>query len=272
MSTMQSADFAAALARAQEWWRGAWQLFRRDATLWLGMAAIYIVVALALKLIPFLGDLVLVLLTPLPLAGSLLAARELVDAPPAPAPAASLAAQTGHYLRRPAAALGRATRNGELMLRLVLACILTLGLVMVASIVEYLLTGGSLVSGLAGARYTDAALKPVAIVGALVTVVVYAALVMALHFLVPLVTLGGREAMTALAESFALWRREARALAIFIAPFLLPLVLIAMAFGASATRWLGYLLVLTLGTVAIALFVAGSYSAYRALVPRGGAH
>jgi hypothetical protein len=258
------------LALAAGWWRGGLALVRRDAALWTGMAAICVVAALLLKRVPLFGVLVLVLLAPVPIAGALLAARRLAAEPHSPPSVpANLPGRLTHYLLRPAAMLLHGTRDTDQMLRLTLACIVTLGLFLAVVIPEALITGGSVITGFAGTRYVNAPLQPLALVGVAAVVGLYALLVMALHFFVPLVVLGAREPMAAVAESFMLWRRHAAALALYCAPFLVPVVLIAAAFATSATHWLGYLLVLTLGTTALALFVAGTFVAYQALAPVG---
>ena len=54
----------------------AWAQFRRQPLPWLAMATVYVAIAGALQIIPFIGYLVMVLLTPLVLAGALLTANE----------------------------------------------------------------------------------------------------------------------------------------------------------------------------------------------------
>ena len=54
----------------------AWAQFRRQPLPWLAMATVYVALAGALQIIPFIGYLVMVLLTPLMLAGALLTAHE----------------------------------------------------------------------------------------------------------------------------------------------------------------------------------------------------
>lgn len=54
----------------------AWAQFRRQPLPWLAMATVYVALAGALQIIPFIGYLVMVLLTPLMLAGAALTAHE----------------------------------------------------------------------------------------------------------------------------------------------------------------------------------------------------
>jgi hypothetical protein len=252
---------------AMSWWRGALAIVRRDAALWVGMAALYLLAAILLKRIPFLGNLVLVLLTPIPFASALLVARRARNGEAPGARAGGVGVALDRWLLRPLGALTRSLRGTDEVLRLIFACIVVLGLVMLLGIVEYLLTGGSLVSGFSGARYADAPLRPVALGAAAVVIALYVLVAMALLFLVHGVVFHSREPMAALAESFRLCRRHAWPLAIFVAPFLAVSALIAAAFGSSATHWLGYLLVFTLGVAALPLFVAGTLLAHQALAP-----
>lgn len=249
---------------AASWIRDAWAQVQKDLPLWVGMAVLYFAFAIALKRIPFLGNLVLILLTPLPFAGALLAARDTLTARKVRIPEKPLA-RIEFFAGRPLAAMGRALQDTDQVLRLMLACILTLGVAMVVGMIEYLLTGGSLVSGLAGARYVDAPLRPRALIGGAVVIVFYALLVMALHFLVARIVFHKRDAVSAITESFNLWRHNARRLVLFTAPFLLPVIVISLAFSTSATHWLGYLLLFTLGAVALPVFIVGSYCAYVAI-------
>lgn len=252
---------------AVSWWRGALALVRKDAPLWVGMAALYLLAAILLKRIPFLGNLVLVLLTPIPFASALLAARSASEGHATGLRTDGVGAALERWLLKPLATLAQALRGTDEVLRLIFACIVVLGLVMVVGIVEYVLTGGSLVSGFSGARYADAPLRPVALGAAVVVIALYVLVTMALLFLVHGVVFQSREPMAALAESFRLCRRHAWQLAIFVTPFLAVSALISAAFGSSATHWLGYLLVFTLGVVALPLFVAGSVLVHQALAP-----
>ena len=54
--------------RGLAWIVQGWHLVQEQPPLWFGMAAIYLVLGFTLKLIPFMGDLLLVLITPMLLA------------------------------------------------------------------------------------------------------------------------------------------------------------------------------------------------------------
>lgn len=251
------------------WINCGWHMVRHDRELWLGMAVIYLLLAYLLRLIPFMGDLVLVLLTPLLLAGALLTARAREArhagiAPPGSAPAAGAPWRRylDDYLRLPARHLFQIFRHEDKIVAAVLVAILTLGLVMLAKIAEYLLVGGSALAGLNPAELAAAA-RPATLLGLLVATTLYVALTMGLFYLVPLTMLGDMPPMAAIAESFSACVRNALPLALFTTAFFLLYALIAAAFGLA--HWLGYLLVFSLGPVALSVFVAGVYCSYKNL-------
>ncbi len=66
-----------AVSHSKAWIACGWQLFFKNRALWLAMAAIYVALALLLMQIPFVGPLLLVLLTPAFTAGALMTSREL---------------------------------------------------------------------------------------------------------------------------------------------------------------------------------------------------
>lgn len=247
-----------ALAQARAWFACARALFERDRALWLGMAGIYLLAALALGRIPFVGSLVAVLISPLLLAGALLAARD-------------LHAHSGRPVRRwqqwltlPLRALLQALAHEATTYPALLACVLTLGLVLIATGIEYLLTGGSLLSGLAAGQLLGA-VKPGTFAAVVLVAALHVLLAMALYFLVPLTVLGGHAVFGAVAASFGACARHAAALGLFSAGFVVLAVALAVLFRLPGGVWLGYALLFTLGLVALPLFVAGLYCSYRTL-------
>lgn len=253
------------LARATRWWHGGFEIFRRDPALWLGMALLYILAAWLLKRIPFIGNFMLVLITPVPLAGAWLTARQLTGVTRVPVPGPGWPERLRFYLGRPARALVEGFRREVHALPLVMICIITLGLVITVSIVELVLTGGSVISGLKAARL-DSDFGVLRAIGLLLSLGLYTLLAMALLFVVPLVILNDRLVVPAIPESFRLCVRHASALGLFVAPFLLLLILIELAFSDSFVAPLGYPLVLTAGAGALPLFLTGTYVCYRELV------
>lgn len=236
--------------------------------LWLGMSAIYFLIAMALLSIPFAGSFVLILITPIMLAGALVAARsggqgatETVE-PVAGATGSVWQRLLQTLLKRPARTLFQVLADSDRSLAMIIVCIVSLGLIILVAIPELLLTGGSMVSGLTSGHLADL-LRPTMIAAMITVAILYVLLAMGLLYLVPLTLFAERLAIPAVAESFRACARNFAPLAVFIAPFFLVNLAILAAF--SEARWLGYLLSFTLGLAALPAFVAGLYCSYEEL-------
>ena len=251
------------------WIRCGFDVVRRDPVHWFGMTLVYFVIGLALKQLPFVGDLLIILVTPLLLSGALLSLRERTDAamedpavPVAPAPLPAGRQWLDRLILNPTRTLFQTTGREEYLFPAIMVCILGLGMIMITGIMEYLLTGGSIVTGLAASPL--AAPLGVGLVSRmLVLVALYVLLLMALLYLLPLSLFEGLPPMTAVAESFAACRGNAGAVATFVGAFLVPSIIIMFIF--ALWRWLGYVLVFTVGLLALPVFVAGVWCSYRAL-------
>lgn len=255
--------------RGLKWIACGAALVVRDPWLWLGMTAIYFLIALLLLAIPFAGSFVLILITPIMLAGALLAARSgrrgVVEAaePAATLPSGSVRQRLlQDLLKRPARTLFQVLADTDRTLTMIIVCIVSLGLAILVAIPELLLTGGSLVSGLTSGHLADP-LRPTMLAAAGTVAILYLLLAMGLLYLVPLTLFAERLAIPAVAESFRACARHLAPLAVFVAPFFLVNLAILAAF--SQVRWLGYLLSFTLGLAALPVFVAGLYCSYEEL-------
>lgn len=253
---------------ALEWLTGGAALLKRERERWLGSALVYLIGAAALHRLPFLGDLVLILLTPLALGSLLLLAEHETVPPPVALERANWRALLHAYLVQPLRPLLRIVHEPERLLPALMLSILVLGGVVAAQIVGYLLIGGSPVGGINTAALAVGG-RPGLLLGLLVVLLLYLLLTMALFYSVPLCVLHGLTPPAALFESFRAGARNALPLALFTAAFFVPYALIAKAFQLS--RFLGYPLLFTLGTVTLALFLAAAYRSYQALYPRPAA-
>jgi hypothetical protein len=88
---------------------------------------------------------------------------------------------------------------------------------------------------------------------------------MGLLYSVPLTVLGKRQPLDAISESFTACRANAKPVLALVAPFFLVYVVILAAFARS--HWLGYLLTISIGLLALPLFIAAVYCSYLALFP-----
>jgi hypothetical protein len=245
-------------------------------SLWFGMTAVYFVFAFLLKLIPFMGDLLLILITPMLLAGVVRGraqeghSGQTGEAGAAPTPFQAWIAGPVQELLRIFTQEEEHTREGtpadlgtNKAFDAVLLGIITLGLAMLVKITGYLLIGGSMVSGLAASQMSTP--QPGTLFGMLVVAVLYAILAMALIYSVPLTVLGNRQPLAAISDSFSLCRKNAPALLTLTAPFFIVYLVILAAFAEH--RGLGYLLVLSVGFVTLPLFIASAFSSYLKLFP-----
>lgn len=246
---------------ARDWIACGLERLRRERERWLGAALVYLLAALLLHRVPFLGDLLLILLTPLAAGGLWLAAER--DAVRAPVPLApGRWRDLAHaYLVAPGRAFTRLGRDEERLLPMLMLCVLALGGYVALQMLGYVLIGGMPIGGLgadalAGGRASGWLLVPL-------LALAYGWLVLVLLHAVALTALDGRPPVAALAESLRAGARNLAPLVMLAAAFLAPYAVIAGAFGLS--RWLGYAALLTFGTAALALFLPCARCSFESL-------
>lgn len=234
-------------------------------SLWYGMTAVYFIFGFVLKMIPFMGDLLLILITPMLLAGVVWGRAQEQYAEPVAMPGSSRPAvvlfQT--WIAQPAQELMRIFTQEDKMFGAVLLGIVTLGLAMLVKIIGYLLVGGSMLSGLAASQMGAAQITT--LLGMGLVAVLSLLLAMGLLFSVPLTVLGNKQPLAAISESFSVCREKAVALLALTMPFFLVYLVILLAYAKS--HWLGYLLLLSAGFLALPVFVAAVYCSYQTLYP-----
>jgi hypothetical protein len=249
---------------ARGWIACGWRLLQEQQSLWYGMAALYMILGFLLTLIPFMGHLLLILVTPMLLAGVIWGRAHPEEVEPAAAPSSPAQALFQTWVALPAQELMRIFAREDKIFAAVLLGIVTLGLVMAVKIVGYLFIGGSMISGLAAGQSAGTQLTTLA--GMLLVAGLSVALGMALLYSVPLTVLGNRQPLDAIPESFSTCRANAKSLLALVAPFFLVYVAIMTAFANHP--WLGTLLLISVGLLALPLFIAAVYCSYLALFPR----
>lgn len=251
------------IGRGIDWIVQGWHRVQEQPPLWFGMAAIYLVLGFTLKLIPFMGDLLLVLVTPMLLAGVVagLAREQSAVHRDVNAKASSMPAWLQAWLAQPAQELVSIFTREDKVFGAVLLGIVTLGLIMLVKITGYLLIGGSMVSGLTAGQLNASQITTV--LGMLVVAMLYLVLAMGLLYSVPRTVLGNRPPFEAIAESFSACRHNAVPLLTLAAPFFV--VYLGSVAVFAKNHWLGYLLVFSAGGVALPVFVASVYGSYQAL-------
>ncbi|MHB1142046.1 MAG: hypothetical protein ACYC1T_09830 [Sulfuricaulis sp.] len=247
--------------QARDWITCGRQLVLQQQSLWYGMAALYIVLGFLLTLIPFMGHLLLILITPMLLAGVIWGRSQ--ERPVAPAAGTPAQRILQEWVAQPAQELMCVFTQEGRMFAAVLLGIVTLGLVMVVKIIGYLLIGGSMIAGLAADLAGDTSF--LTLLGMVLVTFLSVLLGMGLLYSVPLTVLGNRQPLDAISESFTACRVHAKPLLALVAPFFLVYVVILAAFANSP--WLGSLLTVSIGLLALPLFIAAVYCSYLALFP-----
>ncbi len=245
---------------ARDWIACGLERLGREHERWVGAALVYVLAALLLHRVPFLGDLLLILFTPFAAGGLLLAAeRDAATVPVSFAPDRWRALARA-YLGTPAQTFTRLWHDEERLLPVLMLCVLALGGYVVAQIVGYVLIGGTPGGGLGALAHTGGRsswwLVPL-------LAFAYGWLLLALLHAVALTVLDGRLPTAALADSLRAGVRNPRPFALLVAAFLAPYAVLVGAFGISPL--LGHALLLTLGTAALALFLPVARCSFESL-------
>ncbi|MHB8453368.1 MAG: hypothetical protein ACYDDO_01465 [Acidiferrobacterales bacterium] len=245
--------------RGLSWIVASWSLLRRDRLLWFGMTFIYMVIAVGLKMVPFIGVLILTLISPILLAGVLHTVRDL-----------ETQAQNAHEKTgRPATGqLTRAVRQlfsafgrEEEVLPIMVISTLTLGSVVIIQILAQLLkVGGPALSAMIAGSVGPAIWLP-ALLSLLIVLVLQIMLAMTIFYAIPLVLFRKEFPLAAMEKSFRACTHNAMALVAFGLPFAIvntvaDLLYFALDFPED------YLVLFILGCLALPFFVGGLYRSY----------
>ncbi|GAB4508186.1 MAG: hypothetical protein Tsb0026_06380 [Sulfuricaulis sp.] len=253
------------LGQGKNWIACGRRMVLEQKSLWYGMTAVYFVLGFVLKLIPFMGDLLLILITPMLLASIVWGRAQGQHAEPVskPQPSSSVQALFQTWVVQPAQELMRIFTQEDKMFAAILLGIVTLGLAMLVKIIGYLLVGGSMLSGLAASQIGAAQITT--LLGMALVALLSGLLAMGLFYSVPLTVLANRQPLAAISESFSACRENAVALLTLTVPFFLVYLVIMVAFAKA--HWLGYLLLISAGLLALPVFVAAVYCSYLTLYP-----
>lgn len=216
---------------AGQWIASGWRLFRRQPGIWVLLTLVFGLIAVALSIIPVLGQLALVLLGPVFAGGMMLGCRK---------------AERGDELELADLFAGFRRNTGSL----ITVALIGLALIIAIVVPMTLLTGaGAMFATMAGAD-SGAMIGAGALLGFLLILALTIPVNMALWFAPALVILEDQAPTRAVAKSFRACLRN-------LVPFLLyGLILFVLAFMASIPLGLGWLV---LGPV-----VVGSvYAAYQ---------
>ena len=256
-----------------EWVTRGIALFRREPKLWLAMAFLYLVLAVALEQIPFIGWLVLALFTPtlmlgaLPVAAALdgagLPAGALPTLPAERSPRAWLQYLRSLFARALNRLLQGFTSEDKLLPIMVISTLLLGGLVAIRILAQLLKVGGAtlpmMLSGDVGPTIWLTALLGLAVV-----LVLEALLIMAFLYTAPLILFKREYPLPAIEASFSATLNNLGAFALFAVIFWV-VSEIARALFQMLMFPFDYLAFFAIGLVSLPVFIAALYASYQDL-------
>jgi hypothetical protein len=256
--------------RAREWLATGWTLFRRAPLLWLSVSFVYLVVAMLLEQIPFIGWLILVLLSPMFLFGTLPIAKALADNA---LPADALPARPTWFdvrgwaqyareliLRAARRLFSGFAREDELLPVMVISTLLLGGVVALRILAQLLKVGGSaLPAMLAGS--VGPTVWVTALIGLIVVLAIEALLLMAFLYTVPLLLFRREYPLPAIESSFGAALNSLGAFAVFVGVFLALGEISRLLFFYLVFPF-DYLAFLLIGLVALPVMIGALYASY----------
>lgn len=264
--------------QAVDWLLNGWALVRQQPGLWLGLAFVYLLLAMLLEQIPFIGWLILLLVTPVLLMSVLPIARgqlegQLPDDALTPAPQKFNVRDPNSwkepvlYLRdlflRSARHLFRGFASDRHLLPVMVASTLLLGGVIVIKLLAALLKAGSSLHAMWLGSVTPSVWLP-DLVATLFVLTLLILLIMTVLYTVPLILFRGEHPLPAFEASFFAARNNLGAFVVFAGGFLLLAVLARVMFFFLSFP-LDYLLFLLIGLVALPILTGALYASYRDL-------
>jgi uncharacterized membrane protein len=233
MTTYVAGGKGVAAGRGWDWIAAGWELFKRQAGMWIALALVALVIFVVLAFIPFIGSIASFILTPVFGAGVVIGCRAIEEGRPL---------EIGHLFAGFREKLGPLATVGAIYL----------GTAVVIALVVELATGASIFALMSGAT-PDVATPAAALTVILALLIMLALLlpvVMAIWFAPPLVVFHDKSAVEAMQESFTGCLRN-------IVPFLLyGLVMLVLGVLAAIPFGLGWLV---LGPV----LAASLYTSYK---------
>lgn len=256
-------------AHGLNWLRAGLRVYRKAPALWAALALVYLAIGFLLNLLPFVGRLVMVLITPLLAAGAFALAAELDEAPAAePAPASEPPPRTSvraiaELFKQAAGRLFSVFNDLDRALPFMIVGAFALGgVVFIQILVQSLKIGTHTLSVLFGGAIALSALLPT-LLGLTAVVAIEIAFAMTLAFVVPLIRLQNLPPLSALRVSFMTSLANVLPLLAFAAAFLLALGVLQWLFS-----WIGsyaYVAYFVFGVGLLPLLIAGLHCGHREL-------
>jgi len=233
MATYVAGGRGVAAGRGWDWIAAGWELFKKQAGMWIALTLVALVIFVVLAFIPFLGSIASIVLTPVFGAGIVIGCRAIEE---------GRALEIGHLFAGFKEKLAPLATVGAIYLGAAIVIALVVGLATGASIF-------AMMSGHAPEVATPAAALTV-VLALLIMLALLLPVMMAIWFAPPLVVFHDKSAVEAMQESFTGCLRN-------IVPFLVyGVVMLALSLVASIPLGLGWLV---LGPV----LAASLYTSYK---------
>ena len=259
-----------AAGRGLVWLTNGWRLFRKAPVLWLSISFVYLAIAMLLEQIPFIGWLILVLLSPVFLYGTLPIAKGLAEdnlaanAVPA-SPTDNRTQAWVRYLRDLVTRAARQLFSGfkkedELLPMMVISTLLLGGVVVVRILAQLFKVGGAALPAMLAGSVGPQVWLP-ALLGLIVVLLLEALLLMAFVYTVPLLLFRRTYPLPAIESSFSAAVNNFGAFALFVGVFLVLGELSRLLFFFLSFPF-DYLAFLLIGLVALPLLISALYASY----------
>jgi uncharacterized membrane protein len=256
------------IAHGLGWLRAGLGVFGKAPMSWAALALVYLSVGFLFNLLPFVGRLVMVLLTPLFAASAFALAAEVDQVAPAEPRFASESLRSralaiAGLLNRAIGRLFGIFNDLERALPFMIVGALALGgVVFIQILMQTLKVGTHTLGVLFGGAIPISALLPT-LLGLITMVAIEIAFAMTLLYVVPLILFQHLTPLSALRASFLTSLANVLPLAVFAGVFLLGLGVLQWLFAAIGGY--AYVAYFTLGTGLLPLLVAGLYCSHRDL-------
>ena len=255
------------------WIKHGLVLFRQAPVLWLSMAFVYLSMAILLSQIPFIGWLILVLITPLCMLGALpvAQAQAIAELPADSVPTAPAVREFRpwvNYLRDLLTRAARRLLNGfqeeDKLLPIMIISTLLLGGVVVINILAQLLKVGGATLPAMFAGSVGPTVWITALIGLVVVIGLEVLLLMAFLYTVPLILYRREHPLPSIELSFGGALNNLGAFAIFVSLFAVLAEALRILFLIFIFPF-DYLIFIVVGLVALPVFIAGLNASYQDL-------
>jgi hypothetical protein len=241
------------------WLDCGWRLFKRNPWLLLGMALVSMVIVILLKLIPFLGNLLVALLAPILMSGGLLAANDLSKQKMSlPASLRMAAFVRSHQV------LLRPLRDEKYSGTMLILAIYAVTAALLINISVEVISNGTWARDLGSVQASELL---AVLAGKSVACLLYLGLSMSLIYAVPLIVLRDESLVPALGLSLRKSARHLGSLAVILGVLVSPFFvggLTSFVFAPSS-----YAVWLIGGALALPLLATSCYCSYRTVFPAG---